>query len=177
MGTRTCTIGDCARPHYAKGLCNPHYLQHRRNGEVTRAELQIADPVERLRALVVIDEATGCHLWQGKVDKRGYGVISVGNRTMYAHRFAYETFVGPIPEGLHVDHVHERGCRHRHCVNVEHLEPVTPAENTRRGEPARRTHCPAGHPYDDVNTYLRPDRGTRECRACVSARQIERKAS
>ena len=83
-----------------------------------------------------------------------------------AHRFAYETFVGPIPEGLTIDHL----CRIRHCVNPEHLEAVTDRVNILRGEGisaqhARATHCPQGHPYDLINTYVAPD-GDRDCRDC-----------
>jgi hypothetical protein len=82
-----------------------------------------------------------------------------------AHRFVYEALVGPIPEGMELDHL----CRHRNCVNYEHLEPVTRGENVRRTaiceERRSRAHCPAGHPYSAENTYINPH-GHRICRAC-----------
>ena len=79
-----------------------------------------------------------------------------------AYRCAYEALVGPIPDGMTIDHL----CRNRACVNPAHLEPVTHAENLRRAAEATRTdHCPAGHLFDSANTYT--DRnGYRKCRAC-----------
>ena len=88
-------------------------------------------------------------------------------------RVAYEMVVGPIPDGLQIDHL----CRVRNCVNPDHLEPVTPRENTMRGysiqaQNARKTHCIHGHPFEG-NTYARPD-GNRECAVCKKARNDAR---
>jgi hypothetical protein len=81
-----------------------------------------------------------------------------------------ELFVGPIPEGLVIDHL----CRNRGCINPTHMEPVTNAENVLRGEGptavnARKTHCKRGHPFDDVNTYVYAK--GRACRMCHQLRQ------
>lgn len=108
----------------------------------------------------------GCLIWMGsKVG--GYGQLWADGKLQLAHRLAYEHFIGPIPEGLELDHL----CREHACVNWQHVEPVTHSENMRRspivgGQYQRATtHCPQGHPYDEENTYSRPD-GGRGCRIC-----------
>lgn len=112
---------------------------------------------------------TGCWEWTGYT-VQGYGVIYIGNsgRSM-THRLAYEILVGPIPDGLQIDHL----CRNRSCHNPDHLEPVTQRENVRRGDlpsaiVARTGICRRGHSMADayVNT-----RGQRQCRTCILAGQ------
>ncbi len=125
-----------------------------------------------------------CWEWGAYRAKEGYGIARYQGRVWKAHRLAYELAIGPIPSGLCLDHL----CRNRGCINPAHLEPVTDAENKRRGvgqlhvtNPARpprdiafgnkglhwaeKTHCPQGHAYDDQNTY-RNKLGSRSCRAC-----------
>lgn len=123
----------------------------------------------RFRRRIEVD-AAGCWLWTGRVEPSGYARMSVSGRHVMSHRVAYTLLVGPIPDGLELDHL----CRVRRCVNPEHLEPVTPVENTRRGEAISqrfraRTHCEQGHPFDIENTEWveRPGkRPYRQCRAC-----------
>jgi hypothetical protein len=118
---------------------------------------------------------TPCWAWQRGYDKDGYGLIWFGKAGRRAHRAAYEEFVGPIPEGLSIDHL----CRNRGCCNPAHLEPVTHAENMARSGPAQITHCANGHEYTPENTYTRPT-GQRDCRACIrdrARRYKERKAA
>ena len=102
-----------------------------------------------------------CWIWPGAPTKTGgYGRATVGGCQQYAHRASYEFFVGPVPDGLEIDHL----CKNRMCINPRHLEAVSHQENMRRGRFAQATHCKYGHPFDADNTYVY---GTgRYCRAC-----------
>lgn len=129
--------------------------------------------LERLMAQVDVIPG-GCWLWTGGRTSNGYGAMRLDGRVVATHRLSYELHVGPIPDGLVIDHVRDRGCTSTVCVNPAHLEPVTQAENLRRGDGAsarnaRKTHCPQGHAYDEANTYRSPASGARSCRACQRA--------
>lgn len=111
----------------------------------------------------------GCWLWQAQ-KRKGYGQFWVDGRMAPAHRYAYEFCVGPIPEGLTIDHL----CRAQACVLPDHLEPVTQRVNVLRGEGptarhAQKTCCIRRHEYSEENT-IRTKNG-RECRACRRMRQ------
>lgn len=115
---------------------------------------------------LVVDNGDGCWLWTGYVNDRGYGIASFvrdgKHAATTAHRRAYNLMVGPVPDGLQLDHL----CRVRLCVNPYHMEPVTPAENTRRSRHGEMTHCKRGHLFDVANTRV-DRRGSRQCRACL----------
>lgn len=117
----------------------------------------------------MVVEASGCWRWTGSTTG-GYGQCNFLRGERRAHRLAYRTFVGPIPEGLVLDHL----CRNRSCVNPSHLEPVTNQTNVLRGtgstaERARMTHCREGHPLER-NPY-RTSRNERWCRICQNQRK------
>jgi hypothetical protein len=129
------------------------------------------------RLLSHVEKTPTCWLWRGTTGQDGYGRIVVDRRLRGAHRISYEVLVGPVPEGLHLDHL----CRVRNCVNPEHLEPVTCRENLLRGETraaanAAKTHCPKGHPYNEENTMFDVKRKLRSCRECSRRRAREWKA-
>ena len=120
-----------------------------------------------------------CWLWSGVLDGKGYGSFWDGTRQIKAHRWMFEHFGGTYPEGRpHLDHL----CRVRSCCNPIHLDPVSNRENTRRGLAGHAraaqlraiTHCPAGHLYDEANTYIAPNSTSRHCRTCKSQRNAER---
>jgi len=119
-------------------------------------------------ARVNIDE--GCWTWIGHRDRDGYGILSLRTsrterRYIRAHRLAYELYVGPLKPGLVIDHL----CRNTSCVNPQHLDQVSIAQNVLRGNGvtavnARKTHCQHGHEYTPENTIF--IQSGRNCRAC-----------
>lgn len=127
-----------------------------------------------LKKVVHSVNSAGCSRWVGAITGGGYGHLGVDGKFPKAHRLSYEHYVGPIPDGLDLDHL----CRNRWCVNPDHLEPVSRRENLLRGDTipaheARRIHCPKGHPYDDKNTHI-DTRGKRACRQCWREKALAR---
>lgn len=134
-----------------------------------------ADPIDRLMDHVIVRPGplvgSPCWICTYTLNGNGYAKMEVGGKSVRAHRVSYEHFVGPIPEGLTVDHL----CKVRHCVNPEHLEAVTQGENIGRGDApsaiAHRTNeCKRGHSLADAYTN---GGGFRNCRVCVQTRQAE----
>lgn len=128
-----------------------------------------------------------CWLWTGSTFPNGYGRIRIGPEgagRRVAHRVAYESVHGPVPDDLVIDHVRDRGCTSRLCCNPAHLEAVTNAENVRRGRTAEAnrergrsvTHCPRGHKYTPENTRT-TKQGWRYCVACKREKSRARRVS
>lgn len=166
----------CAAPNCettkiaARGLCNAHYLRWRKaNPEQiqTRLTKQLPPAEQVLRRVTV--SPSGCWIWNLYKTPRGYGQVGNSGGSKWAHRWAYELLVGPISGGLELDHL----CRVPSCVNPAHLEPVTHAENVRRGDGitainSRKTACSRGHEFTPENTGIRST-GARKCKACDAA--------
>ena len=131
---------------------------------------------ERLWPRVIV-MPSGCWEWQGYRNACGYGVMRHNRKSALVHRAAWEVEFGPVPAGLVVCH----HCDNPPCANPGHLFLGTVRENaldmTAKGRSAgqKRTHCPQGHPYDEMNTYRKPN-GKRCCRTCRSHQDRERKA-
>lgn len=148
-------------------------------------------PLDRMRELAHerlrchMEERDGHWLWTAATDN-GYGIMTFAGSRWQAHRLAYFACVGPLPDDLVIDHeCHNEDntcaggdqCLHRRCFNPTHLVPRTRHENSQRGRAgahlARKTHCPAGHPYAGANLYVYVNkRGSiaRHCRACRDAK-------
>ena len=116
-------------------------------------------------------DGTPCWEWTAaEAPPYGYGRFWLGRRYECAYRWAYEYFIGPIPEGLVTDHL----CNNPRCVNALHLKATTQKENVLRGNGisasnARKTHCKHGHAFDQQNTWI-SSKGERHCKTCNNIR-------
>lgn len=183
---KLCTVEGCTAKHYSRGFCTKHYARWRAHGDpttiLTGRGLSTID-----RFMARVDVSDGCWEWTGFCNEQGYAWFSVDHATsVAAYRWIYEQRVGPIPEGHQVDHrCHNAdtacpggpACPHRRCVRPDHLEAITPAENTRRRLAAGRrrvfrTHCAAGHEYPPFD-----ESGRRRCMACRRATDRQRRAA
>jgi len=173
MAYSTCSICGAAG-RVTRGWCPKHYYRWQKFGDPLAAPTRIiGDNETRFWSKVNKDgpvperkpELGPCWVWMAGCSD-GYGEFNAGgNRIRPAHCISYEWLVGPVPEGLVLDHL----CRNRACVRPTHLEPVTRGENNRRGEAprvraAREGVCERGHPQDDP--YIKPS-GQVACRQCI----------
>lgn len=159
-----CEVQGCGRSARNGTLCNRHGLKVRRHGDALYGRTHGLPPETRFWAQV--NKTETCWEWTGALDALGYARFRdhAGARKGMAHRWAYEHTIGPIPDGLELDHL----CRNRKCVRPIHLEPVTHAENMHRSYWAQQTTCRRGHPF--------PPNGKRVCRICANERNARYRA-
>jgi hypothetical protein len=182
-GSKQCSVEDCGRRGLLRlGYCSKHYQKFKRHGDpLGGKDVPRLRGVPDLERFLTYTDRNGpvpsyrpdlgpCWLWLRSLTE-GYGNFYFRGGPCPAHRASYELFVGPIPDGLHIDHL----CRVKHCVNPAHLEPVTRCENARRGAHGMKTHCKHGHEYTPENTIHLG--GKRRCRECTrrSGREFKRR--
>lgn len=187
MPSSVCAVPDCTDDVRARNWCNRHYRRWLRTGDPIQAAWERGDHVTNFWAKAQRRGPSECWPWTGSLNTGGHGTFVWPGGSL-AHRYSYEIGVGPIPEGMELDHLcHSNDptcrdgvrCLHRRCVNPAHLEPVTRAENQRRrhdlhdravetiGAMQRaKTHCPKDHEYTEENTYV-DGKGSRNCRTCA----------
>lgn len=142
--------------------------------------------LDRIAKHSIPEPNSGCWLWAGALDGKGYSLMYAQGKNRRAHRVSYEQQKGPIPDGLEIDHL----CRTRCCVNPDHLEAVTHAENIRRGDYSGNgknrswyvppTHCKRGHLLNGENLHVNR-KGARVCITCRrmhdrEAKRVKREA-
>jgi hypothetical protein len=125
----------------------------------------VLDVLDLFPRKIIPEPNSGCWLCTSSNNQRGYGRLYINGHLVTAHRYSYEISVGPIPDGLELDHL----CRQPCCVNPAHLEPVTPFENGHRAAIAREVernfHCKNGHKRTLENTFFKPN-GAKVCNEC-----------
>ncbi len=159
LNPQPCSIAGCTAQRESWGLCDRHYRVERRTAARKQA-IEQGLSLKKLSAGVTVEQrfwdkvekTESCWLWRGSFFAgKKYGQYGVGARNMRVHRYAYILLKGEIPADLTLDHL----CRNPACVNPEHLEPVTAAENFARHP--KQAVCTRGH--------LRIP-GTRRCTLC-----------
>lgn len=118
-----------------------------------------------------------CLIWQGATNSRGYGCVSGGRKgnTLLAHRVVFTEEVGPIEDGMTVDHM----CTNKLCMNVFHMQLVTASENSKLKN-ERQTHCKNGHALSGENLRLNKKKTGyvhRVCRTCQAEAMRQHRAN
>lgn len=131
--TSTCAGPQCDRAVRTKGLCNGHYEQQRK-GRALQPLRPIRKPGMSTKEIgqwiseqVEIDPDSECWIWPLALDRKGYGVLSFQGKMRLVHRLVFSVFVGPLVEGLQVDHI---DCISRACCNPEHLRQISGSGNS-----------------------------------------------
>lgn len=137
-----------------------------------------ADEASRFRSKYAVS-TNGCWLWQGPLDRDGYGTFYLRRRNRRANRVGWFSANGPIPDGMVVNHT----CRSRSCVNPQHLNLITPTDNSLRDSASlgyvnsQKTTCPRNHTYDGVYVNRKTGKRQRTCSICdrEKARRLKAK--
>jgi len=157
--TRTCAVNGCDRQgRLRRGVCDMHYQRLMRWGTTEPRTIAV-------RFWAKVDQSGDCWLWTGSHQPNGYPKFHAAIGGGYAHRASYVLNVGPIPEGVTIDHI----CNHPSCVRPDHLRLATQQENILRSTGpaavnARKTHCINGHSLADA--YIAKHSVRRQCRQC-----------
>lgn len=177
-----CSITGCSNEHYARGWCKRHYITWFDHGDANHIRPYIHGPAEDRfnynidRDGPIKDPQLGkCWVWTKSTDKKGYARFRDNDgKTVAVHRWSYSHFVGPIPEGMVIDHL----CFNPPCANPRHLEPVTNKVNlVERGRTnvaylnSLKRACRSGHPLTPDNVYLEKAKhgSVRRCKSCRRA--------
>lgn len=121
--TTICAIDGCEREHNAKGYCMAHYRRWRKGADLNAPFMRVGQ--DEARFWDKVNRGPDCWQWTGAPMTTGYGSIRFGGKNNTAHRISYLLNVGPIPEGMQIDHA----CRNRMCVNPDHLRLATDGQN------------------------------------------------
>lgn len=164
------------RYEYICATCGRVFRHKAKNRKYCSADCRSNDPaatpLARFFANIRFNE-DGCWIWSGFCGPDGYGQFRANGRKLSAHRWAYEEWVGPAPNGVELCHL----CPNRKCVNPAHVAPSTRPDIYKRYEPGvkRRSHCAKGHEFTTENTYIVPGTGQRQCVACRGVRAGRRR--
>lgn len=123
---KECSIKDCRNIVYCRSFCSKHYNRIKKWGDPYKVSFVRGDDTARFWSHIVLDG--DCWVWNGTQRGKGYGRMQMGRRGISVHRWAYENFIGLIPDGMQIDHL----CMNKLCANPAHLEPVTNSENQYR---------------------------------------------
>jgi hypothetical protein len=121
-----CIIEGCSKQKHTRGMCKRHYDMARHRG---LPDINMSLEARLWRQTEPIP-FSGCYVWLGPINRKGYGFLSINGRPQFVHRETYKLYKGAIYPGLVIDHK----CRVRSCWNPEHLEAVTNIENLHRGK-------------------------------------------